>query len=111
MPLSRKQLGERIRAAREAKGLTVREAAKRLDNMDPGYYSRMETGQYAIGKHARSIAKLYGFNSAEFEALAGAKLPSLRPYLRAKYDLDDEAIAELESAFEAVAKKRRRGRS
>lgn len=112
MPMTRKQLGEMIRQARIEKGLSLRKAADKL-TIDPGYYSRIETGQNPIGKHARAIAKLYGLNVEELEAQASQKLPKFAPYLRAKYDLSDDAIAELEEHFQAVARRRtpKRGRS
>ncbi|HVX18377.1 MAG TPA: helix-turn-helix transcriptional regulator [Acidimicrobiales bacterium] len=109
MHISRKQLGRQIREAREATGMTLRAAAERL-GIDSGYYSRIETGQNPVGKHARKIAKLYGLNADELEAQATTKLPNYRPYLRAKFDLPDEAIAELEAHFEAVTKQHARGR-
>jgi cytoskeletal protein RodZ len=108
---TREQLGQLIREARLAKGLTVREAAAKLD-MDWSYYRKIEAGQYALGKYARPIAKLLGLNGDELEARAVKNLPNFAPYLRAKYQLDDEAIAELEAHFTEVSKGRKpRGRS
>ncbi len=112
MTPTRKQLGNRIREARESQGLGLRTAATKL-KIDPGYYSKIESGQNPVGKHARVIAKLYGMNAEELEAMAGAKLPNFAPYLRAKFDLSPEAIAELEGHFAAVTKqhaKPKRGR-
>jgi transcriptional regulator with XRE-family HTH domain len=111
MTPTRKQLGNMIREARLAKGLTLRAAAGKL-GIDPGYYSGIENGRIALGKHTGSVAKLYGLNKAELEAMAGAKLPNFGPYLRARYDLSEDAIAELEQHFEEVTKKKTaRGRS
>ena len=107
--ITRKQLGDILRAAREARGLLSREAAKKLD-IDPAYYSRIETGQYALGKHAAAVARLYKLNVAEIEAMAAEKLPKYRPYLRATTDLPDEALAELEEHFKAVSAKYKRGK-
>lgn len=113
MSMTRKQLGQLIKTAREAKGLTLRAAADLLE-IDKGYYSRIENGEYPLGKHARAVAKLYGLKVDEVEALASTKLPTLRPYLRAKYNLPPEAVAELEQHFKAVSqqyKGRKRGQS
>ena len=112
MTMTRTQLGKLIRQAREAKGLSLRQAAEQLQ-MHFSYYHRIETGQYPLGKYARPIAKLYGLNADELEARSVQKLPNLAPYLRAKYQLSDEAIAELEEHFAAVSgqRKRRGGRS
>lgn len=107
--VTRKQLGDILRAAREARGLMSREAAKKL-GIDPAYYSRIESGQYALGKHAAAIAKLYKLNVAEVEAMAAQKLPKYRPYLRATTNLPDEALAELEDHFKAVTAKYKRDR-
>lgn len=45
-------------------------------------------------------------------AKATEKLPPFAPYLRARYDLTDEQVAELESHFQALTKKvaKKRGR-
>lgn len=104
MTATRKQLGNQIREARLARGLTVRAAAEKL-KIDYSYYNKIETGQNALGKHAGVVARLYGLDRKELEAMAGSKLPDYRPYLRARYDLSDEAIAELEAHFAAVTKK------
>jgi transcriptional regulator with XRE-family HTH domain len=112
MTPTRKQLGAMIREARQRRGLTLRAAAEKLA-IDAGYYSKIENGQNPLGKHARAVAKLYGLNTEELEAQAGSALPNFRPYLRAKYDLSDEAIAELEAHFADVTKQqtpKRRGR-
>jgi len=118
MPITRKQLGNMISEARLARGLTVRDVAKSL-GMDASYYSKIETGQNPLGKHAKAIAKLLRLNAAELEAMAlvtsdrDLKLPTFAPYLRAKYDLSDEAIAELQQHFAQVSKRKQsnRGRS
>lgn len=106
MPKTRQELGTKIRRAREARHLSIRQAAIQLD-VDRSYYRGIETGDRSLGKYARPIAQLYGLDGDELEALASAKLPTFGPYLRAKYDLDDEAVAELEDHFEQVASKRR----
>jgi transcriptional regulator with XRE-family HTH domain len=104
--MTRTQLGTKIRKAREARGLSLRQAAEQL-KVDWSYYRGIETGERSLGKYARPIAQLYGFDPEELEALAHQKLPNFGPYLRAKYALDDAAIAELEQHFEEVSKQRR----
>ncbi len=110
MPTRPKHAGDIIKQARLKKGLTVRQAAERLD-MDFGYYAKIENGQVRLPKNIRPIAKFYGLDHEELTARATPSLPSLAPYLRAKYDLDDEAVAELEQVFNEVRQSRRRGRS
>jgi transcriptional regulator with XRE-family HTH domain len=108
--MSRKEVGNMLKEARKAKGLTVRQAAEKLD-INFGYYSKIENGQITIGKHAPAIARLYRLNPDELLAKSAQTLPTFGPYLRAKYDLTDDAIAELERHFDAVKKtqsKRRR---
>lgn len=108
MTMTRTQLGTMIRKAREAKGLSLRQAAEQL-KVDWSYYRGIETGERSLGKYARPVAQLYGLDPDELEALASRKLPNFGPYLRAKYALDDEAIAELEQHFTEVSKQRRPG--
>lgn len=107
MPKTRQELGATIRRAREARHLSIRQAAIRL-GVDRSYYRGIEIGDRSLGKYARPIAQLYGLDGDQLEALASTKLPTFGPYLRAMYDLDDETIAELEEHFEQVAIKKRR---
>lgn len=109
MAITRKQLGQIIRTAREERGLGLREAAEKL-GIDKGYYSRIENGAYPLGKHVSAVAKLYRLNSADLEAMAAQKLPRYRPYLRAMTDLPDEAIAELETHFKEVTNRYKAGK-
>jgi transcriptional regulator with XRE-family HTH domain len=95
-----------VRQARETKGLTIREAAQQL-GVDHTHYVRMETGERLLGKHLPAVAKLLGLDAEELAAIATDRLPGLAPYLRAKYDLTDEAVAELEAHFKAVSKQTR----
>jgi transcriptional regulator with XRE-family HTH domain len=108
MPPTRKQLASQVREARVAAGYGVREAAEIL-GIDKAYYSRIETGQVPLGKHAKAVARLYKLNATELKRMAeqtlGSKLPTYRPYLRATTDLPDEALQELEHHFRAVTAK------
>jgi transcriptional regulator with XRE-family HTH domain len=102
--------GEMIKAAREAKGLSIRQAADKL-GMHFAQLHKIETGERAVSKYARPIAKLLGLNVDELVARSAPSLPALRPYLRAKYELGDEAIAELEQAFKEAVARKTRGKS
>jgi transcriptional regulator with XRE-family HTH domain len=108
MPPTRKQLASKVRDARIASGYGVREAAELL-GIDKAYYSRIETGQAPLGKHASAVARLYKLNVTELKRMAeqtlGNRLPDFRPYLRAKTDLPEEAVAELDVHFKAVTAK------
>jgi transcriptional regulator with XRE-family HTH domain len=101
-----------LREARLAKGYTSKYVAERL-GVKPSYYSRIESGENALGKYARRVARLLGLDPTELEAkaMASRPLPKFDMYLRARYGLDDEAVIELERHFEAVTENQRRRRS
>lgn len=106
MTLSRQELGKMLREARESQGMTVRQAAGEL-GLDFGYLSRIESGRHGVGKYARPMAAIYGLDPDDVEAKAQetkTPLPDLAPYLRAKYDLSDDAVAELENHFAEITK-------
>ncbi len=113
MPPTRKQLATKVREARIGRGYGVREAAELL-SIDKAYYSRIETGQVPLGKHAGAVARLYGLNVIELKRMAeqtlGNKLPHYRPYLRATTDLPDEALEELDEHFKAVTARYKGGK-
>ncbi len=109
-----KTLGSVIKRKREELGLTVRGLAEAID-VAPSTILRFEDGSRRptpdVVKH---LAKSLGLEVEQLLALANHKLPTFAPYLRAKYDLPDEAVAELEKHFETVSqqhKGRKRGRS
>jgi transcriptional regulator with XRE-family HTH domain len=103
-------LGEHIKHLRSAQGLGLREAARRAQ-VDPTWLSRLEQGIYgspdprAIGKVARALE----VDVEELYVVAGLStgrgLPSFTPYLRAKYDLPPDAVAQLEAHFELLNEK------
>ena len=109
MTPTREELGAQIKAARLSEGLSVRQAAEQL-GIQFTYYSRIEKGTAPVGKHAGTIARFYGMDPEVLEAQAQGNLPNLGPYLRAKYDLSEDAVAELEQHFKEVTKKNPRPR-
>jgi transcriptional regulator with XRE-family HTH domain len=72
------------------------------------YWSKLEAGQYESPspKHLQAIAKVLGVNFEDLYNLAGyeapERLPSFTPYLRTKYQLPPEAVADLERYFELL---------
>jgi len=48
------------------------------------------------------LARALGIEVANLYEYAGYDLPGFAPYLRVKYDLPDEAIAQLEAHFELI---------
>jgi transcriptional regulator with XRE-family HTH domain len=99
------ELGEHIRALREAKGLSVRGLAAQA-NVDATWVSRIERGVYS-SPDARYLLRLAQALDVEVEELyedAGYTdgLPAFSPYLRTKYDLPQEAIDQLEAHFRLI---------
>lgn len=106
-------LGEYVRARRVAAGLGVR-ALARAAGVDPTWISRLEHGEY-VKPDPRSLARVAGTLEVEVSDLyvaagyqPGTQLPGFTPYLRAKYGLPDEAVAQLAAHFELLAEKYRR---
>ncbi len=99
---NRTPLGRLIRDARLGAGLTAREVARRA-GLDVSTVTRIELGQIAqpSADKLKAIAPALGIPISDLLAAAGllpkGELPTLRPYLRAKYrELPDEAVAEVE---------------
>lgn len=108
---STKTLGSVVRAKRQQRQLTVRGLARAID-VAPSSISRLEDDQFRPSDDIlRRLGRVLKINLDELRALAPGELPRFAPYLRAKYDLDDEAVAELESHFEAVSRRRPRSSS
>lgn len=101
-----------LKQKREALGLSVRGLADELD-VAPSSILRFEDGTRRPSPELiRRIARALKTNGDELLALANHKLPTFAPYLRAKYDLSLEAIAELEQHFKDVTTKHdKRGKS
>lgn len=101
-------LGTYIRERREALGLSARELARRADIAD---VIRIEQGQIASPRTdtLKAIADVLDVPLSDLLAigqyLPEDELPTIAPYLRAKYDLPDEALADIEHYFTYVAKR------
>jgi len=100
-----------LKERREALGLSVRGLADEL-SVAPSTILRFEDGtRRPTPELIKRLAKVLKTNGDELLALANHKLPTFAPYLRAKYDLSPEAVAELEQHFKDVsAKDSKRGR-
>jgi transcriptional regulator with XRE-family HTH domain len=109
-PSDLQQLGDVLRAQREAAGLSLRQAAERAQ-LIPSTLSRLETGQIEGPRpeHLQVLARTYGADVENFYALAGylmpEGLPELRPYLRAKYGLPEQAANQIDEYFQALREK------
>ena len=101
------QFGEALRAARTRAGLTVRQLAEKSD-LTAATVSRLETGAIESPRpeHLQRLARALDVDIEDFYALAGYMmpegLPELRPYLRAKYGLPDQAARQLDEYFQAL---------
>jgi len=108
---STKTLGSFVRAKRLERQLSVRGLARAID-VAASSISRLEDDQFRPSDDIlRRLGRALHIQLDELRALAPGELPRFAPYLRAKYDLDDDAVAELEAHFEAVSKERRSPRS
>jgi transcriptional regulator with XRE-family HTH domain len=107
--LRRRELGALLRALRNAKGLTVEQAAERL-LCSPSKVSRMETGQGATARDVRDLCDLYEVaDPAERARMMTLAREGKRPTRWQRYELAYTTYAELEedalaiSAFQSSA--------
>ena len=102
-----RNLGDYIRSRRSSIGLSLADAAEQSD-LDASYWNKLENGHYQnpAPQHLSTIAQVLGVPLEDLYGLAGydspERLPSFQPYLRAKYDLPPQAIADLERYFELL---------
>src|SRR5256885_760487 len=105
-------IGDYLRHAREQRGLSIRGLASEA-GVDASGLSKVERGLVTapdprwLGK----VAQVLGIETTDLYLEAGYgdvhDLPGFVPYLRTKYDLPDEAIAQLEAHFELINEKYR----
>src|SRR5690348_8727429 len=111
----REQLAETIRKARQKRGFTAREVARRA-GVDVGVVTKLERceiGQPRV-ENVRAIAVVLGIPLADVYAmlhwLPATELPTLRPYMRAKYtNLTEADVAEVERFISGLTQKQRTG--
>jgi transcriptional regulator with XRE-family HTH domain len=102
-----KTLGEFVKARRSAMEFSLHDVAQR-SGLHFSYWSKLEAGQYESPhpKHLMMIARTLEVPFEDLYSLAGyeapERLPGFTPYLRAKYELPPEAIADLERYFELL---------
>lgn len=107
----RTQLAGTIRSARQERGLTAREVARRA-GVDVGVITkleRQEIGQPRV-ENVRAIAAVLGIPLGDIYAmlhwLPREELPTLRPYMRAKYaELPDTAVTEIEQLVDNLTRR------
>ena len=104
------RLGEAIRKAREALGLSLRQLAP-LVQLHHSFLARLKAGDYQTAKPAvlQRLSRVLELDERDLFALAGLDapegLPAFTPYLRAKYDMSDEAAQALHEYFSFVSRK------
>jgi transcriptional regulator with XRE-family HTH domain len=103
-------LGGAIKQAREALGLSLRQLAEAVD-VHHSFLARLESGDYQTAKPAflQRLSRVLEIDERDLFSLAGLDapegLPSFTPYLRAKYDMSDEAAKALHEYFLFVSDK------
>ncbi|MGI8761963.1 MAG: helix-turn-helix domain-containing protein [Jatrophihabitantaceae bacterium] len=109
------ELAAILQKRREQLGLSAREVARRA-GIDVGAVIRLEnaTKQQPRLETLKALGEVLGIPTADLyvavDALPAGELPSLRPYMRAKYrDLPDEALAEVESFIDQLGRRHSRG--
>ncbi len=104
------QLGRLIKKNRQAKGLSLRAAAEKM-GYHHSYLARIEIGDYQspAPKQLKAIARVLDIPVEDLYALAGYqvpdRLPDFAPYLRAKFDLPDDAVDRLEEYFNMLTER------
>jgi transcriptional regulator with XRE-family HTH domain len=106
------RLGSYVQRLRQERALSLRALAARA-GVDFSWLSKLEHGRYA-SPDARSLwrtARALEVETADLYLEAGFGdahgLPGFAPYLRAKYHLPPEAIAQLEDHFALINEKYR----
>jgi transcriptional regulator with XRE-family HTH domain len=106
-----RQLGRMIQQAREARGLSLRAVSKDVPKTDAAYLLRLERGEYPqpSPQVLQGLSRVLEIPLADLYALAdyteATDLPAFAPYLRAKTDLPDEAISELQNYYQMLERK------
>jgi transcriptional regulator with XRE-family HTH domain len=105
--LKNQSLGGYIRERRVSRELSLTDAPE-LSGLHLSYWNKLENGHYEAPapKHLQAIARTLRVNFEDLYGLAGyeipERLPTFTPYLRAKYELPPEAVADLERYFELL---------
>ena len=109
-PEQAKQLSRMLRSKREAAGLSVNEVARRA-GVDAGSVSRIERGQIPspTARTLLALGEVLDIPASDLFTVAPwatpEELPTIRPYLRTKYHLPDDAMQEIERHFAEVAQR------
>jgi transcriptional regulator with XRE-family HTH domain len=97
-------LGQVIRNRREELGLSLTDVAAH-SALDASYWSKLENDRVKAPapRTLQAVAQTLNTDTADLYALCGyevpERLPDFQPYLRAKYELPPQAVADLERYF------------
>jgi len=110
-PIQARRLGQLLRKQREARGLGLRGLAA-ASSVNASSIISLERGDILAPQPdtLKALAAALDLPVSDLLTVAGwlpaDELPTLRPYLRAKYrDLDERAIADLERYAEQLTRK------
>jgi transcriptional regulator with XRE-family HTH domain len=109
-PLKTRKLGQLVQRHRQAKGLSLRALAREA-GLDYSWLSRVEQGEIATPAPQRlqRLARVLDVDIEEVYGLTGYavsdRLPEFETYLRAKYDLPDQAVNQLDEYFQMLRDK------
>ena len=104
------KLGAYLQQLRVERGLTIRGLAAKA-KIDFSYISRLEHGLVGAptARQLWKIARALDIEVADLYSEAGFidahGLPGFGPYLRAKYHLPEEAVAQLQAHFSLISEK------
>jgi transcriptional regulator with XRE-family HTH domain len=110
-PQQARQLAALLRRSREQLGLSAHEVARRA-GVNVGTVTRIELAQIPSPRpeNLAAIGQVLGIPAADLFAVArwvpSGELPTLKPYLRAKYhDMSEGEMADVEAYVTKLAKK------
>lgn len=106
-----KQLGRDIAKARKAKGLSMHALAN-ATGMNVAAIHNLETGKVKEPRPAKlaRIAEVLDLRVEDLYSTVGytvaSELPELAPYLRAKYQLSNAEVKQLNDVFQTLGEKK-----
>ncbi len=110
-PTRGQQLGDAIRRARQARGLSIRRLAE-MAGVTHSFIAKLEAGRFQTVSPDNLTALAHALSVApeDLFALSGyavpERLPTFGPYLRARYgELPESAIDQLNQYFELLRDK------
>lgn len=109
------RLAEYLRSARTERGWSLRQLGAQAD-VDYTWIGHLEKGDFEVPdpRNLARVAYALGLNIADIYMEAGypaqPALPSVRPYLRAKYGMPEEAAAEVERYINIINAREQRRR-